>query len=289
MHAGLLRPDSSEAAAWPEIEAVVRDLALLDLNATPATRARVALVVDVEAQWLGEIEQQGQSYDYTSILLQHYSALRGIDVDVDFIAPDSDPADYALIVVPALAMPRPGMAERLASGGAIVLFGPRSGAKTPELTYPEGLPPGPLRALLPMRVLSVETLRPGCEDAFAWNGRSYPSGIWRETVEPGDGVETLARYDDGGAALLRRGRVLYLATLSDTAFTTDLLEALCAEAGVATLRLPDDLRLRRRGDLVFALNYGAVPATAPAPEGTTFLIGGREIGARDVAIWRERA
>ena len=83
--------------------------------------------------------------------------------------------------------------------------------------------------------------------------------------------------------------MLYLATLSDAAFTTDLLEALCAEAGVATLRLPDDLRLRRRGDLVFALNYGAVPATAPAPAGTTFLIGGREIGARDVAIWREQA
>jgi beta-galactosidase len=289
MHAGLLRPDSSEAAAWPEIEAVVRDLALLDLDAVPATRARVALVVDVEAQWLGEIEQQGRSYDYTQILLQQYAALRGLGVDVDFIAPGGDPAGYALIVVPALAMPRPGMAERLASGGAIVLFGPRSGAKTPELTIPEGLPPGPLRDLLPMRVLSVETVRPGCEDSFEWNGRAYPTGIWREAIAPGDGVETLARYDDGGAALLRNGRVLYLATLSDAAFATDLLEALCAEAGVATQRLPADLRLRRRGDLVFALNYGAAPVAAPAPDSAHFLIGDRRIGARDVAIWREQA
>lgn len=289
MHAGLLRPDSSEAAAWPEIEAVVRDLAQLDLAATPATQARVALVVDVEAQWLGEIEQQGHSYDYTQTLLHHYSALRGLGVDVDFLAPDGDPAGYALIVVPSLAMPRPGMAERLASGGAIVLFGPRSGAKTPELTLPEGLPPGPLRTLLPMRVLSVETVRPGCEDAFVWNGQSYPTGVWREEIEPGDGVEALAHYDNGRAALLRKGRVLYLATLSDAAFTTDLLEALCAEAGVATQRLPVDLRLRRRGDLVFALNYGAAPVAAPAPDDAQFLVGERQIGARDVAIWRERA
>ncbi|MFX8335609.1 beta-galactosidase, partial [Acinetobacter baumannii] len=64
MHAGLLRPDSTQAAAWPEVEAVVRDLATLGLDAHPAGRAKVALVVDVEAQWLGEIERQGSSYDY---------------------------------------------------------------------------------------------------------------------------------------------------------------------------------------------------------------------------------
>ncbi|CAN5217364.1 beta-galactosidase [soil metagenome] len=288
MHAGLLRPDSSEAAAWPEVEAVASDLARLDIASLTRTRAKVAIVVDVEAQWLGDIERQGRSYDYTAILLEHYEALRGLGVDVDFIAPDGDVADYRLIVVPSLAMPKPGDAMRLASGGAIVLFGPRSGAKTGELTLPDGLPPGPLRETVPIRVLSVETLRPGCEGQLIWRGKTYASGRWREEIEPGEGVEVLGRYEDESPALVRRDRTLYLATLTDRDLLTDLLESLCQEAGVGCQRLAEDLRLRRRGDLVFAFNYAAEPVAAPAPAGADYVIGGPTIAPRNVAVWRDR-
>ena len=286
MHAGLLRPDGSEAAAWPEIEAVARDLALLGLADTPRARARVALVVDVEAQWLGEIERQGRSYDYTQNLLAYYGALRRLGVDVDFIAPDGDPAGYALIVVPSIAIPRDDTAAHLASGGATVLYGPRSGAKTADFTLPATLPPGPLQEILPIRVLSVETSRPGCEGAIEWNGKHYASGGWREEIAVGDGIETLATYEDGSPAFVRNGRAMYLATLTDPEFLTDLLEALCGEAGIATVRLSDDLRISRRGDLVFAFNYAETPAEAPAPDDAVFLIGDRLIAPRDVAVWK---
>ena len=289
MHAGLLRPDSTEAAAWPEVEAVVRDLAALDLDGAPRGRARVALVVDVEAQWLGEIERQGRSYDYTGILLEYYQALRGLGLDVDFIAPDGDPADYALILAPAVAMPKPGLAERLSANGAVVLFGPRSGAKTVDVTLPEGLPPGPLRSALPIRVLSVETLRPGCEGEIRWNGRTYASGRWREEIEVGAGLAVLGRYEDDTPALVRQGQVLYLATLTDGAFLTDLFEDLAQAAGLSPVRLPEGLRLCRRGDLVFALNYGAEPQKAPAPAGADFVLGGPMVGPRDLSVWRHRA
>jgi beta-galactosidase len=289
MHAGLLRPDSTEAAAWPEVEAVVRDLAALDLDGAPRGRARVALVVDVEAQWLGEIERQGRSYDYTGILLEYYQALRGLGLDVDFIAPDGDPADYALILAPAVAMPKPGLAERLSANGAVVLFGPRSGAKTVDVTLPEGLPPGPLRSALPIRVLSVETLRPGCEGEVRWNGRTYASGRWREEIEVGAGLAVLGRYEDDTPALVRQGQVLYLATLTDGAFLTDLFEDLAQAAGLSPVRLPEGLRLCRRGDLVFALNYGAEPQKAPAPAGADFVLGGPMVGPRDLSVWRHRA
>ncbi len=287
MHAGLLRPDSSEAAAWPEIEAVVRDLALLGLDAVPPTRSRVALVVDVEAQWLGEIEHQGRSYDYTQILLGWYQAFRRLGVDVDFLAPDGDPAGYALIVVPSLAIPRPGTAAHLASGGATILYGPRSGAKTDDFTLPAALPPGLLQDILPIRVLSVETLRPGCEGALTWHGKTYPSSRWREEIELLGDVETLAHYEDGTPAFVRKGKAMYLATLTDADFLTDLLESLCADAGIATVRLPEDLRLARRGDLVFAVNYADTPADAPAGPDASFVLGTRRIAPRDVAVWKE--
>ena len=286
MHAGLLRPDSTEAEAWPEVERVVRDLAVLGCADAPIARAKVALVVDVEAQWLGEIERQGSSYDYTHILLQHYRALRALGLDVDFIAPDGDPAGYALVIVPGLAIARPGQAARLAQSGALVLFGPRCGAKTEDFALPEGLPPGHLREALPLRVLTVETLRPGCEGTITRGGSTYASGRWREAIEA-PGAAVLGQYEDGTPALVRHGRCLYLATLTDDAFLIDLYEDLAAEAGVATVRLPDGLRLRSRGGLVFAINYGATAVPAPAPAGADFVLGGPIVPARDCAVWRQ--
>lgn len=289
MHAGLLRPDSSQAAAWPEIEAVVRDLASLELDKHQTVRARVALVVDVQAQWLGEIERQGRSYDYTKILLDHYRALRALGVDVDFVAPDGDISGYALVVIPALTTPSARTLANLKASSAIVVFGPRSGAKTVDLTIPEGLPPGPLRDLLPVRVLSVETLRPDCSGGLMWNGRSYASHIWREELELTGEAEILARYDDGGPAIVRSGRTVYVASLTDREFLTDFLENLCHQAGVATQRLARDVRIRRRGDLVFAFNYAEESVPAPAPEGARFVLGGPTIGPRDAVAWREGA
>ena len=288
MHAGLRRPDDSPAEAWPEIEAVAADLARLDLAAVTPTRARVALLAEVEAQWVGEIERQGSSYRYPTILMDHYRALRSLGVDVDVIGPGSDFAGYALIVIPSLPMPSPDTVRRLDDSGAILLFGPRSGAKADEFSIPHGLPPGDaLRSLIPLRVLRVETLRPDCPEPLLWNGATYPALTWRESLEPGEGVEVLATFGDGGPAMVRRGRAFYLAALSSRDFLADLVEALCAEAGVETVRLPQTLRLRRRGPLTFAMNYADAPVAAPAPASARFVLGGATIGPRDVAVWMQ--
>ena len=286
MHAGLLRPDSSQAAAWPEIEAVTCDLAVLDLEAHATTPARVALMVDVQAQWLGEIERQALSYDYTQLLMDHYRALRALGVNVDFVAPDGDVSAYALVVVPSLAIATAETIARLQASSAIVVFGPRSGAKTDDLTLPDGLPPGPLRDLLPIRVLSVETLRPDCPAALVWNGERYPSTTWREEIEVTGPAQILASHDDGSPAIVRSGKTLYVASLSDRRFLTDFLEDLCVEAGVAVQRLARDLRLRRRGDLTFAFNYSDAPIAAPAPPNARFVLGAETIAPRDVAVWK---
>lgn len=289
MHAGLLRPDSTQAAAWPEIETVLGELATLDLEHNPTVRATVALMVDVNAQWLGEIERQGRSYDYTHILLDHYRALRALGLDVDFVPPEGDVSGYALVVIPALTTPSAKTLDNLAASPAIKVFGPRSGAKTTDVTLPEGLPPGPLRQLAPIRVLSVETLRPDCPGALSWNGKTYASRCWREEIELAGEGEVVARFDEGGPAIVRSGRTLYVASLTDRDFLADFLEGLCAEAGLPTQRLPKDVRVRRRGGLTFAFNYSEEAVAAPAPEGARFVLGGAMIGPRDLAVWKEQA
>ncbi len=284
MHAGLLRPDSSEAEAWPEIAQLAAELGAIDLP--EPTRAPVAMIVDIDAQWLSDIERQGRGYDYTEVLHGWYRALRRLGLDIDMVGPGADLSGYKLVIAPCLAMPDADLVARLAASDALLLFGPRSGAKTKDVTISDGLPPGRLRDLLPVRVLAVETLRPDCPGELVFNGATHESTRWRESLDAGE-THVLARYEDGGAALIRHGRAHYLATLADDGFLTALFAKLCDEAGVATTPVTGALRLRRRGDLVFGINYGDTPVAAPAPADAAFVLGGCTIGARDLSIWRD--
>ncbi len=285
MHAGLERPDRTPAEAWPEIERVTAELAQIDLAENPVVCAAVAIIVDVEAQWLGEIERQGDSYDYNALLLSWYGALRRLGLDVDFIAPDADPSPYKLIIAPAVAMPTEAMVARLQASNAVTLFGPRSGAKTRDVTIPDGLAPGALRSLLPIRILAVETIRPDCPGTIRLGDTDHDSMTWRETIDPGE-CEVLARYEDDAPALVASGRHHYLATVTGPSLLDAVFAALCEKAGVAAQAMPEDVRIRRRGQLCFAFNYGAVPVTCPAPDGARFLIGGATIAPRDLSIWK---
>ncbi|MFX8414265.1 beta-galactosidase trimerization domain-containing protein, partial [Acinetobacter baumannii] len=90
---------------------------------------------------------------------------------------------YAVVLVPGLALPTPQAVASLQASDAHVLIGPRSGAKTHDVTIPEGLAPGPLRALAPIRVLAVETLRPDCPGTITIGNTPYASTAWRETID----------------------------------------------------------------------------------------------------------
>ncbi len=286
MHAGLLRPDSTEAEAWPEIAQVAAELAIIDL---PATRqATVAIIVDTQAQWLSEIERQGDGYDYVQLLHGWYGVVRRLGLDVDFVPPGAPLDGYRIVLAPALVMPDAAAVAALRDCAALMVLGPRSGAKTRDVTIPDGLAPGLLRELVPIRVLSVETLRPDCSGSITIDGASFASGRWRESIDPGD-CDVRGRYEDGSPALVRHDRVHYLATLTDDAALTALFTALCAEAAVTVTPVDGGLRLRRRGELVFGINYGAEAVAAPAPLDAVFVLGGRSIAPRNLAIWKDPA
>ena len=286
MHAGLRRPDDMPAAAWAEVEQAASDMQRLGDLSIVAAKSPVAIVIDPVSGWVDDIERQGTGYRYDAVVFQYYRALRGLGVDVDFVsAGDAQLAGYRLVVVPTMAVVDDAALDALQASDGILLFGPRSGAKTEEFSMSEGLPPGRLRELVPVKVTSVETLRADCGGSVAYKGADYESGRWRETIEVGD-ADIIATYEDGAPAAVRAGRSIYLATLTDDAFLTNLLVDLCAEADVQITPLPPTLRLRRRGELTFAFNLDSVSARAPAPAGAEFVIGGSDIEPYGVAVWR---
>ena len=286
MHAGLLRTDDVPAAAWAEVKQVASEMQLLGDVSAVAPRSPVAIVIDPVSGWVDDIERQGTGYRYDAVVFQCYRALRALGVDVDLVsASDGELRAYSLIVIPTLAIINDAAFAALQASEGLLLFGPRSGAKTEEFSISHGLPPGRLREFVPIKVISVETLRPDCNGTITYKNETHESGRWRETIEAGD-ADIIATYEDGAPAAVRSGRSTYLATLTDDACITRFLLDLCAEAGIPITPLPPSLRLRRRGDLTFAFNLADTPTLAPAPNGVEFIIGGPEIEPFGVAVWR---
>jgi beta-galactosidase len=292
-HAALLRCDGEPAAVWPEIEQVARELRALDGQLQPSAPSPVALVFDYQAAWTLAIQPQGKSFSYPALVYRFYTALRRLGVDVDVVLAGRPLDGYRLVVVPTLPMLDDAALTALSRSAATVVLGPRTGSKTLDFAIPARLGPGELQDVLPLQVTQVESLPPGVADELSWSAapppttvppRRYPVTHWREHLT--SALPASAHFSDGRPAAYRSDRWHYLGFWPDEAFLMDYLESCLGERGVATTRLPDGLRLRRRGDLVFAFNVGDDAVSAPAPEGAVFVIGQRLLRRGELAAWR---
>ncbi len=283
MHAGLLAPDRRIDIGGEEAAQVAQELRRVP---TPATqRAGVALVFDCDARWLFEIQPQGADYDGLRIAFEAYSALRSLGLDIDIVSSECALDDYALVVLPAQPVVSARLLVSLVKNKAHVVLYPRAGSKTQNLHIADGLPPGPLRALIDLRIARVESLRPGVTEPLRFAGERHAALRWRETVEPGAAVSIEARFADGTPAIARQGRVRYLAAWFDAALQRSVLRRAAQDAGLAPVDLPEGIRLRRRGDLLFAFNYNDSPHMLTVPR-SAWLVGHGALPAHGVAIAR---
>jgi beta-galactosidase len=289
MHSGLNTPDDELSRGGREAARVGEELRKLPIakDQLRSVRSPVALLFDYEADWVIETQRHGVDFDYQHVVFEWYGALRELGLDVDIVSAHADVAAYPLVVAPTLPILPQGLVEQIERGTNHWVFGPRSGSKTEAFAIPAQLPPGELQRVLPVRVIEVESLRPSLRPSLRFKGIEGSALRWREHVEPGIETEVLARFDDGAAALLRRERVSYMAACLDRAVLHAFIADCVRCAGIATTPVSDGLRLRTRGSLRFAINYGAQAQAAPARAGAKFVVGGPVVGPVDVAAWIE--
>ena len=256
MHAGLLRPDRSKAEAFDEAIRVARLLDGLDWPET--TPGDVALVFDYESCWAWQTTPHGEMFDYFRLVFDSYRALRRLGLSVDIIGPHQAADqinDYRLTLIPGLfACPR-ALAAALATASGRVILGPRTASKTADFQIPASLAPDLPEAIRPATVTHVETLAAGLEIAVG-DGAFQ---VWRDFATPHDHAEVLMSSEDGRAALIRRGALDYLCGWPDDALFAQILSQACTDSGLATVSLPDGVRMRRAGDRAFVMNYGDTP------------------------------
>ncbi|MBD8890212.1 beta-galactosidase [Roseibium litorale] len=283
MHSGLLRPDSEMSPGGQEAVRVAQELEALG-TLPETTQALVALVFDYSAAWVLQFEPQGQDYDIRMLLIRWYEAFRKLGVDVDVVPAGASLEGYKAVIVPILPIITGAAHGAFEATQAPVLFGPRAGAKTENFAIPDTLPPGPrLQELLPLKVGEVESMRPGLEEKVS--GRVHGTvRRWRENIETD--LEVLSRFQTGAPALVANGNYHYLAGWPEPDLLEELARMMLAKTGVKPVDLPEQVRLRRRGDLVFAFNYGPESWTVPVA-GEDLLLGTKDLAAYDVACWRE--
>lgn len=283
MHAGLNLPGLHEwSQGGSEAGQVGRELKAL--GALPATKqAPVAIVFDYVSSWITRVQPQGADFRYYELAYRWYEAIRRLGLDVDFVRPGASLDGYRLVLVPSLIDIDDHAEKALAAAQGIVLYGPRTGSKTRHHGIPPNLPPGRIADLVKLRILEVSSLRPGLtvEVSGAASGRAER---WREFAEA-KGAEVLARFADGYPALTAAGQHHYLACWPDEMLLRSVLKLLCGKAGLTVIELPPHIRLRRRGGLLFAFNYGEESWTVPV--GNTTLLGNLTVPPQDIAILRE--
>lgn len=284
MHAGLNLAGLDELSPGGlEAQRVARELA--DLGPLPETqKAHVALVFDYQSHWTTAIQPQGRDFRYDELCFRWYEAARRLGLNIDFVRPGASLEGYDLVLVPCLTEVDEGTRAALEKTSGTVLIGARSGSRDRNFRFPDNLPPGPLASLTGNRVVQVSTLRPGLSDAVS--GDVSGSGIrWREYLETSANV--VARFVNGDAALTQRGSAFYLACWPDKPLLENTLRHVATQAGLPIREVPEHVRVRRRGDLVFAFNYGN--EDWQVPQGAEVIFGEASVKPQAVSAWRHKS
>ena len=277
MHAGLLRPDSTDDVGAHEVRRVKDEIGAIGPLGAP--HKSVALLFDYQADWVTEIQPQGHGFSAMRAAFEFYSAARQLGLDVDILHPETPLDGYSMVLVPCLPILSPKTVDGLAKFAGPVLAGPRTGSKTADFSIPAELPPGGLQGLMPIKIVRVESLRPGSFET----GDGFEVHHWLEHVETALVPEE--RLSDGRGIVYLSGRLRYVAGWPDGALLGRLMGRMADEAGIGIVHLPVDLRIRRAGSLCFAFNYGTRPLTVPLGGDNRYVLGGAEIPAASVAIW----
>ncbi len=281
MHAGLMRPDNVEAQGGAEARVVASEMHAVSHAKT--SQAPVALLFDYEAIWATQIQPQGRDYRPLEILMTFYSAARRLGLDVDIIHHGADLTGYKLILCPLSIFWSPDLSARIKASGAIAVIGPRAGSKTSDFQIPVGLAPDGVRDLIDVCVSRVESLRPGHVEMAG----DFPVSRWLEHIQ--SPLIPRAATQTGYGVWYHNEQCDYLACWPDDNLLNAILRERCKALGLATMDLPDGLRLRRRGHVMFAINYENAPVDLrdhlQLGKIGKFLIGGFELGAAGVAAW----
>lgn len=281
MHAGLRLPGGDPAPAWPAVQKLARHIN--ELPEMPGAPARVALLFDYPSCWATSIQPHAPGMQHLESALAFYSAARRHGLNIDIVHQRSSLDGYALLMIPGSVFVSDALVDEIIASEVDCLVGPRSGSRAPTFALPENLPPGALQRILPLRVVAVDSMRPGAEREFEYARERYAVTRWYERID--SELEPQLRCDDGSGLWYRHDSHHYLNAHLPVPFLSRLIEAMLMERQLASGELPEGLRLRQRGALQFAFNFSPEPRHFAA-DGAQLICGKELLEQGQYAVWQ---
>jgi len=255
--------------------------ALGDTTLGARVEARVAVVFDWDTWWaLGYSSGPSVDLDYLGEVLAWHRALFDRNLPVDVVGVGADLTRYDLVLAPLLYMVKPGFAaalEAFVAGGGRFVTTYFSGIVDERDLVTLGGYPGELRSLLGIWVEETDALLPGSGNRIVMTERrdgfatEYDCDLLCDVVHA-ESAQVVAVYGDdfyAGTPVVTKnlhgnGEAWYVGSRADATFRTDLVTALCADAGItAPLTVPSGVEVTRRERdghrVVFVLNHNDEP------------------------------
>jgi beta-galactosidase len=278
MHAGLLRPDGVDAPAIGEARDCAEAIETLGDVGEPVREA--ALVFAFDAEWMTQIQPQGEGRSALWAAFDCYSSLRAKGLNVDIVEPGADLSAYKLVVVPCQPIAEADFAAQLEAFAGAIVIGPRSGSRTLDFAIPPELAPGALQNLLQLKVTRSESLRPCVSHA----GEGWDIAHWLDHVEGRAQAELEAK--DGAVACWKAGKARYLATWPQGAVLDEVIARAAKEAALETHELPQGARMRSTRHYRFLFNYSAELRVVPASVEGEPMLGKRAMPPASYAVFK---
>ncbi|QDS76178.1 hypothetical protein FKW77_007979 [Venturia effusa] len=315
---GLFTSDNSEDQGYVESQVFAQeDLPRLkEQDIVDAGQADVALIFDYTSQWVWAIEPYSGSWsvkdaEYTNsglsctdLVYTFYSSLRRLGLSIDVISPEQSLDGYKMVVVPSLPIIPEAFDKSLSAFNGTVVFGPHSASHTKDFAYTPGLAPsnGSIRERLPMRVTRVETPPSYAGSGVEYAGTKYSISGWEEWISCSRNdsssnatIVYTSPYRPGKPAACSSGDMHYLAFnppadllvsyLGDVARGLGLRDVVGRVVGKEN-DLGGTLRLARRGDLLWAINYGWEAQRVPVVDGTLVIGEAGDVPGAGVLVWK---
>lgn len=318
---GLLAQDFKPNATYREAATIGADLARIGPKLVNMTKAnKVAIYVSNRAlTGFDSFKPQGdgRAIGYNDVLRGYYDALYRMNVEVDFITPDSTTplSNYKFVVVPALYAASDAEIDRLndyAKAGGHLLYTFKSGFSDENVKVRYADQPGRIA-----QAAGIHYQQFAAPVGVSLDGDPFHVGEaankvrwWMEFVEP-DTAQVVARYKHPSwpsyAAITRnawgKGQVTYVGFMPGDETIAALLKQEVAQAGVesgAQVQYPLILRqgvLSNGHRVRYVLNYSPGTVAYTVPAASADLLSQRkygaaqklELGAWGVAILEEDA
>ncbi|MBE6784382.1 MAG: beta-galactosidase [Ruminococcaceae bacterium] len=251
--------------------------------------SRVAVVFDWENTWATKYFHGFNNIkrDYRAECIKWYAPFWKKGASVDIISQDDDFSKYDLVVAPFLYMLKDGTDKRIEeyveNGGKFVVTYLTGLVDKDDLCFLGGFPANNLKKVFGIWNEETDALPEGIKNSVTYNGKKYDAVDVCDLLHANE-AEVLGEYQKdfyaGYPAVTvnsyGKGKAYYVAFGNDGDFAEDFLNQFDILPD-ANIKLDSDVVMRKRGDVIFVMNFSDEERTISLDKEYTDIINGKKI------------